>query len=47
VQSYPWAQGVNIISNEPNFPLALSIGVLGGLAAGVIGCWEMTRRDVL
>lgn len=47
VQYYPWTQGVNIISNEPNLSLAVSIGVVGGLVAGLAGCWEMTRRDVL
>jgi hypothetical protein len=45
---YPWTQAINVISTENvNVPLALNIGLLGGLAAAVLGGWDVVRREVL
>ena len=46
---YPWALAVNVI-NEPSvqdLPLALTLGIGGGIVAGVLGCWDVVRRDVI
>jgi hypothetical protein len=44
---FPWTQAVNVVSAEPDIPLALTIGIAGGLAASLLGGWDVTRRDVL
>jgi hypothetical protein len=43
---YPWLLPVNVLSNE-RIGMALWIGVLGGVAAAIVGCVEFVRRDVM
>ena len=45
VHYYPWLFPFFALSSSTQSPVIL--GVLGGLTFSVIGCWEMTRRDVL
>jgi hypothetical protein len=42
---YPWLLPVNVMSEE-RITAALWIGVVGGIAAALIGCLEFVRRDV-
>lgn len=42
---YPWLLPVNVLSQE-RVAMALWLGVLGGVAAAVIGGFELVRRDV-
>ncbi len=44
---FPWTQVVNIIGDHPNIPLAVGIGVIGCVAVGVVGGWDVVRRDAL
>ena len=46
---YPWALAVNVISDPAmqDLPLALTLGIGGGIVAGVLGCWDVVRRDVI
>lgn len=45
---YPWALPLTTMAGEgKNMSFAVTYGILGGIVIGVIGCWEMTRRDVL
>jgi hypothetical protein len=44
---WPWAGPANVIALQgERRPLALAIGVIGGLVFAVLGAWETTRRDV-
>lgn len=42
---YPWLLPVNVFSDE-RLALALWIGIVGGVVATVLGCWDFVRRDV-
>jgi ABC-2 type transport system permease protein len=45
---YPWALPMTTMAGEgKNMPFAVAYGIVGGIVVGIIGCWEMTRRDVL
>lgn len=44
---YPWTQVINIIGEQPNIPLAITVGVVGCLIVGIAGGWDVVRRDVL
>ena len=46
---YPWALAVNVISGPgvQDLPLALTLGIGGGIVVGVLGCWDVVRRDVV
>ena len=46
---FPWILPVNAlpISESGYLPVALAIGILGGLVLALVGGWEVTRRDVL
>ncbi len=45
---YPWSLPLTSIAGEgQNTTFAVTYGVVGGIVVGIIGCWEMTRRDVL
>ncbi len=43
---YPWLLPVNVFSDE-RLAMALWIGVVGGIVATVLGCWDFVRRDVI
>jgi hypothetical protein len=46
----PWAMpGVvaHGLAESLPYTLALTLGLLGGVVAALLGCWEVTRRDVL
>jgi len=44
---WPWAGAANTIGLQgERLPVALIIGVAGGLLFGILGAWETTRRDV-
>jgi hypothetical protein len=45
--SFTVAVGVGMAAAIAWLPWALAVGILGGLALAVAGCWEVTRRDVL
>src|SRR5258708_14146189 len=42
---YPWLLPMNLFI-EGRFATAIWLGALGGIAAGLIGCFEFVRRDV-
>lgn len=43
---WPWTLPVNTIASNPQLvPLALAIGLGGGLAVAVLGAWDVGRRD--
>jgi len=42
---YPWLLPVNVFSGE-RLKMALLIGIIGGIVATVLGCWDFVRRDV-
>lgn len=45
---YPWSLPVNIIFGQgERIPVALVIGISGGLIGAVLGNWDVTRRDAL
>ncbi|MDH3889701.1 MAG: ABC transporter permease [candidate division Zixibacteria bacterium] len=45
---FPWKLPMNIQSNDPDMiPIALLVGILGGLALAVIGSISYCRRDVV
>ena len=45
---YPWALPMTTMAGEgKNMQFAVTYGIVGGIILGIIGCWEMTRRDVL
>lgn len=45
---YPWSLPANIFTGGgKNMSFALAFSIIGGIIVGVLGCWEMTRRDVL
>lgn len=45
---YPWALPVTTMAGEgKNMTFAVAYGIIGGIVVGLIGSWEMTRRDVL
>ncbi|HEU4770144.1 MAG TPA: ABC transporter permease, partial [Pyrinomonadaceae bacterium] len=43
---YPWLLPMNIFL-EGRFTSAIVIGVVGGIVAMIVGCFEFVRRDVL
>ena len=44
---YPWLFPVNAVSTSPErMKIAILAGILGGAVLGVLGCWNMVRRDV-
>lgn len=48
---FPWtlalrAAGPSVMDVDPA-PLALPLGLLGGIVVALIACWDVTRRDVL
>jgi len=43
---YPWLLPFNSRSPERE-TLALILGITGGIVVSILGCWEVTRRDVL
>jgi len=42
---YPWI--ILCIGTEINIPIGFAFRIIGGIVVGVVGCWEVTRRDVL
>ena len=44
---YPWALPLHATMGTQAAELALMLGAFGGLIAAVLGCWDVTRRDVL
>ncbi len=45
---FPWALPLHAINTESTYlPQALLIGTAGGLLLALLGCWDVTRRDVL
>jgi len=44
---YPWSLPFHAAQAAQSAQLALTLGAFGGLAIAVIGCWDVTRRDVL
>jgi lantibiotic transport system permease protein len=44
---YPWAFPMHATLGNDNTPLALTLGAFGGIVIAVLGCWDVTRRDVL
>ena len=45
---YPWALPMTTMAGEgKNMPFAVAYGIVAGILVGIVGCWEMTRRDVL
>ena len=45
---YPWSLPANTFTNGgENMLFALLFSIVGCIVAGGLGCWEMTRRDVL
>lgn len=44
---YPWALPLHATMGTQAAGLALMLGAFGGLVVAVIGCWDVTRRDVL
>ena len=44
---YPWALPLHATMGTNAAELAMMLGAFGGLAVALLGCWEMTRRDVL
>jgi len=43
---YPWLLPIN--TRDPALKsLALILGITGGIIISIVGCWEVTRRDVL
>ena len=45
---YPWSLPVNIVFGEgERVPIALIIGVVGGLVVAGLGGWNIAQRDVL
>lgn len=49
---FPWtlplrAAGTLVMEGVPSAPLALPLGLVGGLLVSVVACWDVTRRDVL
>lgn len=44
---YPWTLNVNFMSDKGNPAMALSIGIIGGIIAALLGGIEFTRRDVV
>jgi hypothetical protein len=45
---YPWALPMTTMAGEgKNMPFAVAYGIVAGIVVGIVGCWEMTRRDVL
>ena len=43
---YPWLLPMNIFV-EGRFAMALLLGIVGGIVAALLGCFEFTRRDVM
>ncbi len=46
---FPWALTLHVLNPESAYylPQALAIGITGGLLVAFLGCWDVTRRDVL
>lgn len=42
---YPWLLPVNVFM-DGRLKMALLIGIIGGIVATVLGCWDFVRRDV-
>lgn len=43
---YPWLLPMNLFL-EGRFTMALVLGIAGGIAAALLGCFEFVRRDVV
>jgi hypothetical protein len=43
---YPWLLPLNSRSPDRE-AIALTLGIAGGIIVSILGCWEVTRRDVL
>ena len=44
---YPWLFPVNAVSTSPErIKIAILAGIIGGAVLGVLGCWNVVRRDV-
>ncbi len=45
---FPWALTMHVLNTESGYlTQALLIGTVGGALLAVLGCWDVTRRDVL
>ncbi len=45
---FPWTLPVHVLDTESTYlPQALLIGITGGVLLALLGCWDVTRRDVL
>ncbi|MBA3944790.1 MAG: ABC transporter permease [Herpetosiphonaceae bacterium] len=45
---YPWLQPVLILARDRQpLPTTLGFSIVGAIIVGIVGCWEVTRRDVL
>ncbi len=45
---FPWTLMMHVIDSESTYlPTALLIGITGGVLLALLGCWDVTRRDVL
>ncbi len=45
---YPWSLPTDVVFGEgERLPLAVALGIIGGIVVGMMGCWNVTHRDVL
>lgn len=45
---YPWSLPLDVVFGQgERLPLALALGIGGGLIVAVVGGWDITRREVL
>ena len=45
---YPWSLPTDVVFGEgERLPLAVALGIIGGIVVGMVGCWNVTHRDVL
>ncbi len=45
---YPWTLPSMMMSGDSSIVLqVLMLGIIGGIAVAIAGCWDMIRQDVL
>jgi lantibiotic transport system permease protein len=47
---FPWSLAMHALGayeQQSNLPMALGLGIGGGILLALLGCWEVVRRDVL
>lgn len=44
---YPWALPVHAAVVAESAQLAITLGAAGGVLVAILGCWDVSRRDVL